>query len=110
MKSKAEKQGRNSQRYIFSGRIFSQSIFLMFFYITSGVAKPFSLLAIIFSSVIFSAPGAEQLSCNVGVCWYCISVNKKIANLVGRSKLSEMDKDYLMIQGTLLGMESVNLI
>lgn len=59
----------------------------MFLYITSGVANPFSLLAT-FSHVIFSAPGAEQLSSNVGVCWYCISVNKRIANLVGRNKHS----------------------
>lgn len=84
----------------------------MFFDTTSSVADSLPPLAIVFPSVTSSAPGAEKVSCNDGVCWYYISGSKKRANLVGGKKrtLSEMDNAYFMIQGISLGMESVNFI
>lgn len=76
-------------RDIHSGTLFSPSFFLMFFDITSSVGDPLLPLPIVFPSVISSAPAAEWLSCNDGVCRYYISGSKKIANLVGwRNKLS----------------------
>lgn len=108
-----KKWGRNSHsaKIYFQGGSSPSLFFLMFFHKTSSTAVPLPPLPIVFPSVISSAPEAEQLSCNDGICWYHVSGSKKM-QIFRRKKrtLSEMDKAPLMIQGISQGRESVNLI